>query len=122
MSTQEPPLARLDLNSQAFKQDPFPTLARMRELGPVIRIRMPILGKIWLATTYHAVNDLLRDHHRFVQNPATAGNRRLGGIVRWLPRSLRPLATNMLLRDQPEHRRLRSLVDLRRSIRSPAVC
>jgi cytochrome P450 len=64
-----------------------------------------------MATSYDAVNDLLRDHHRFVQSPATAGNRGMGAIVRWLPRGLKPLATNMLLRDPPDHRRLRSLVD-----------
>ena len=107
----EPPAVEIDLTSQAFKQDPFPTLARMRELGPVIRVRIPLFGKVWMATTYDAVNDLLRDHHRFVQNPAAAGNRWMGAILRWLPRSLKPLATNMLLRDPPDHRRLRSLVD-----------
>ena len=107
----EPPAVEIDLTSQAFKRDPFPTLARMRGLGPVIRVRMPLLGKVWMATTYDAVNDLLRDHQRFVQSPATAGNRGMGAIVRWLPRSLKPLATNMLLRDPPDHRRLRSLVD-----------
>jgi cytochrome P450 len=32
-------------------------------------------------------------------------------ILRWLPRNLKPLATHMLLRDPPDHRRLRSLVD-----------
>jgi cytochrome P450 len=112
MSTvKEPPAVRFDLTSQAFKQNPFPTLARMRELGPVIRVRFPLVGKVWLATTYDAVNDLLRDHHRFVQSPAAAGNRWMGTIVRWLPRTLQPLATNMLLRDPPDHRRLRSLVD-----------
>jgi cytochrome P450 len=110
-SVKEPPAVQFDLLSQAFKQNPFPTLARMRELGPVIRIQFPIFGKVWMATTYDAVNDLLRDHHRFVQNPATAGNRRMGAIVRWLPGALQPLATNMLLRDPPDHRRLRSLVD-----------
>ena len=26
-------------------------------------------------TTYDAVSDLLRDHHRFLQNPAGAGHR-----------------------------------------------
>lgn len=83
----------------------------MRAEGPVIRIRFPILGKVWMATTYEAVNDLLRDHQRFVQNPAAAGNRWMGSVVRWLPGSLRPLATNMLLRDQPDHRRLRALVE-----------
>jgi cytochrome P450 len=107
----DPEAIRLDLSSQAFKQNPFPTLARMRELGPLVRLRIPLFGKVWVATRYDAVNDLLRDHHRFVQNPATAGNRWMGRIVRWLPRSLKPLATNMLLRDPPDHRRLRALVD-----------
>jgi len=119
MSIQEPPLVRLDLRKQAFKQDPFPTLERLRKSGPLIRTRMPIIGKMWLATTYDAVSDLLRDHHRFVQNPAAAGNTLMAGIFRWLPRGLRPLVTNMLLRDEPDHRRLRSLVEqafLRQSI------
>jgi len=110
-SVKEPPAHRFDLTSQAFKQNPFPTLAKMREAGPVVRVRFPLLGKVWMATTYDAVNELLRDHHRFVQNPAAAGNRWMGTIVRWLPRTLKPLATNMLLRDPPDHRRLRSLVD-----------
>lgn len=102
---------RIDLQSQAFKQNPFPTLARMREFGPVIRVRVPLFGQVWMATTYHAVNDLLRDHHRFVQNPATAGNRWMPALLRWLPRTLRPVTTQMLIRDEPDHRRLRSLVD-----------
>jgi hypothetical protein len=36
----------------------------MREEGPVIRVRLPVLGMVWMGTTYHAVNDLLRDHAR----------------------------------------------------------
>ncbi len=111
MSIHEPPLVHFDFRSQSFKQDPFPLLAQLRESGPLVRVRMPIFGKIWLATTYTATNDLLRDHHRFVQNPATAGNRLMGRVLYWLPSSLRPLTTNMLLRDQPDHRRLRNLVD-----------
>ena len=103
--------AAFDLASPAFKRDPFPTYARMREQGPVIRVRLPLLGEVWMATTHEAVNDLLRDHARFVQSPATAGHRGMGTVVRWLPRSLKPLATNMLLRDPPDHRRLRGLVD-----------
>lgn len=110
-SAKEPPAVPIDLTSRAFKENPFPTLARIREAGPVIRIRFPILGKVWMATTYDAVNDLLRDHHQFLQNPGAAGNRWMGALLRWLPRTLRPLATNMLLRDPPDHRRLRSLVE-----------
>jgi cytochrome P450 len=107
----EPPVLRFDVTSQAFKHNPFPTLAQMRAAGPVIRVRLPILGATWMATTYDAVNDLLREHHRFLQNPAAAGHRWMGAIVRWLPRSLKPLTAQMLIRDEPDHRRLRSLVD-----------
>ena len=106
-----PPVAEFDLCSQEFKQDPFPTLAKMRGLGPLVRTKFPFFGNVWMATTYDAVNDLLRDHHRFVQNPATAGNRWMHAVLRWLPRTLQPLSSNMLLRDEPDHRRLRSLVD-----------
>jgi cytochrome P450 len=105
------PTVSFDWLSRDFKENPFPTLARLREAGPLIRTRLPILGKAWLATTFESVNELLRDHHRFVQSPITAGNRWMAGIMSWLPRSLRPLTTNMLVRDPPDHRRLRSLVD-----------
>jgi cytochrome P450 len=108
---QQPPAAEFDLSSQAFKQDPFPMLAAMREQGPLIRVRFPLFGKVWMATTFDAVNDLLRDHQRFLQNPITAGNRWMGTLVRWLPRTIKPLTTNMLIRDRPDHQRLRRLVD-----------
>jgi cytochrome P450 len=90
----------------------------MRELGPVIRARLPLFGTVWLATTNDAVHDLLRDHRRFVQSPAAAGNRWMRALIRWLPRTLQPLSTNMLLRDEPDHRRLRHLVERAFRVRS----
>jgi cytochrome P450 len=107
----EPPQVCVDLSSQAFKQDPFPALADLQAAGPLVRVRVPLFGTVWLATTYEAASDLLRDHHRFVQSPTTAGNRGLGRIVRWLPRKLRPLTAQMLIVDEPDHRRLRRLVE-----------
>jgi cytochrome P450 len=107
----DPPAMRFDLTSQGFKNNPLPTLARMRDAGPLIRVHVPFFGKVWMATTYDAVNELLRDHRRFLQNPAAAGHRWMGSLVRWLPRSLKPLTRQMLLRDEPDHRRLRSLVE-----------
>jgi cytochrome P450 len=107
----EPPALAIDFASQAFKENPFPALARLRAAGPLVRVRFPFFGKVWMATTYEAVSDLLRDHQRFVQNPTAAGNPWMRTLLRWLPRTLQPLATNMLLRDPPDHRRLRSLVE-----------
>lgn len=102
---------RVDWTSQSFKQNPFPALARLCAAGPLVRTRVPLLGKVWIATTYDAVSELLRDHHRFTQNPATAGLNMMAVILWCLPRNLRPLRQHMLIRDEPDHRRLRSLVD-----------
>jgi hypothetical protein len=57
-----------DLTSQSFKREPFPTLARMREQGPVIRMRFPLFGKVWMATTYDAA-----DHLVAPRSPACTG-------------------------------------------------
>ncbi len=111
LAAQQPPLVSVDLCSQAFKHDPLPALALLREAGPLVRVRVPIFGTIRLVTTYDAVNEVLRDHRQFLQNPTAAGHRWMGTIMRWLPRSLRPLTTQMLIRDEPDHRRLRGLVD-----------
>ena len=82
----EPRAIAIDLTSQAFKENPFPTLAQMRDAGPVIRVRFPLFGKVWMATTYEAVSELLRDHRQFVQNPTSAGNSWMKTLLRWLPR------------------------------------
>jgi cytochrome P450 len=42
----------------------------------------------------------------------------MGSLLRWLPRNLQPVTTNMLLRDEPDHRRLRHLVDRAFRVRS----
>jgi cytochrome P450 len=107
-----------DLLSPEFKRDPYPTYERMRAAGELVRVRMPILGDVWMATTYAACEEVIRDHGRFVQDSARCGRPFLGDRW-WIPRMLRTLATSMVRRDEPDHRRLRSLVDTafqRRSI------
>src|SRR6516164_11476274 len=54
-------ILKIDLTSQSFMRDPFPALARMRDAGPVVQIRLPILGKTWVATTHDAVSEVLKD-------------------------------------------------------------
>ena len=101
----------IDLTSQAFMRNPFPTLARLREAGPIVRVKVPFLGKTWVVTTHEAVNEVLKDDVTFVRSPKNAGKRQFAGMRWWMPRTLRVLAENMLSYDDPDHRRLRKLVD-----------
>jgi cytochrome P450 len=101
----------VDLTSQAFMRNPFPTLTRLREASPLVRVRLPFLGKTWMATTHDAVSEVLKDDRTFVRNPRNAGRQRFAGMPWWIPRTLRILSENMLGHDDPDHRRLRKLVD-----------
>jgi cytochrome P450 len=101
----------IDLASQAFMRDPFPTLAWLRDAGPVVRVKLPFLGKTWIATTHEAVSEVLKDDRTFVRSPKNAGKRQFAGMRWWMPRTLRVLGENMLGHDDPDHRRLRKLVD-----------
>lgn len=100
-----------DIVSPSFHADPFPTLARMRAAAPVVQLKLPILGRTWLTTTHAASVELLKDHERFVRDPGNAGSRTQERVLKVLPRSLGLLAKNMLGLDDPDHRRLRGLVD-----------
>jgi cytochrome P450 len=104
---------KIDLAAQSFLRNPFPALARMRQAGPVVPMRLPILGKTWAATTYDAVSEVLKDDGTFVRDARNAGQRSAVGFRwwAWLPRRIRALTENMNSHDGPDHRRLRKLVD-----------
>jgi len=100
-----------DIASQEYKRSPYSTLAKMIEYGPLVKIKLPFFGPFWAATTYDAVNELLRDRQTFVRDPRTAGLTRGANLPWWFPRSMRAMAETMIIRDEPDHRRLRSLVE-----------
>ena len=102
---------QFDILSPRFHADPFPTLDRMRAEAPVVRLKLPIVGRTWLAVTHDACATLLKDHETFARDPANAGIRTQARILKFLPRTIGLLALNMLGHDDPEHRRLRGLVD-----------
>jgi cytochrome P450 len=102
---------KIDLVSQAFARDPFPTYARMREAGPVFQTRLPLLGTTWVATTYEAASEVLKDDETFVMEAKKVGKTLFGGILQLLPRIMRVFTDNMLRHDNPDHRRLRRLVE-----------
>ncbi|TJV27460.1 MAG: cytochrome P450, partial [Mesorhizobium sp.] len=84
---------------------------RMRAEGPVVCMKLPIVGRTYLAVTHEACAALLKDHESFARDPGNAGSRTQARILRFLPRTISLLALNMLGHDDPEHRRLRGLVD-----------
>lgn len=101
---------KFDLQGADYMRDPFPTLSEMREAGPVIRLKIPLMGTVWCATTYEAVMDFLKGGDKFASDGRNVeGNH--SAIPRWMPRNMKLLAENMLLMDDPDHRRLRKLVD-----------
>lgn len=100
-----------DILSPGFHANPFLTPDSMRAEGPVVPMRLPIVGRTWLAVTHDACATLLKDHESFARDPANAGSRTQARILRFLPRTISLLALNMLGHDDPEHRRLRGLVD-----------
>jgi len=106
----ERPIA-VDIESAGFKADPFPTLEVLRRAGPVIPVKLPFVGRTWLTTTHAATLAMVKDNTRFVQEARHAGKSGVVGMQWWMPRSVKILTNNMLLKDEPDHRRLRKLVD-----------
>jgi cytochrome P450 len=102
---------KFDLVGAAAKRDPFAQHAAMRAAGPVIPMKLPVLGAAWLTTTHAAAEAMVKDNQTFVQEGEHAGKSGPPGMQWWMPKGLRLLAGNMLMKDEPEHRRLRKLVD-----------
>src|SRR5881397_3937114 len=82
----------------AFRDDPYPSLARLRALDPVNE--MPV--GIWRLTRYADVNRLLHD--------VPAGVRTTDGVLPGVDESLSNQRLFMLQQDPPTHTRLRRLV------------
>ena len=100
-----------DITNAAFKADPTPTFAAMREAGPVVPVRLAFVGRAWVTTTHAATLAMVKDNGLFVQEGRAAGKSGVAGFYWWMPRAVKLLSNNMLQKDEPDHRRLRKLVD-----------
>jgi cytochrome P450 len=98
---------RVDFTSQEFFRNPSAGIERLRARGPVVETRFPIVGKVWLTTTYDAAARVLKDSTMFTLRK----DGRPAGLRWWMPSFVGALASNMLTVDEPDHTRLREIVD-----------
>lgn len=111
-----------NLADPEFLKNPSPMLAEMRSEGALVKAKFPIIGTMWVTTTHSATSQVAKGKDTFFLTGHGAGLKKKGNaaIPWWAPASFRAMADNMLGKDDPEHRRLRKLVDqafARRGIR-----
>lgn len=97
-----------DFTSQEFMRDPAVGIARLRASGPVVEVRLPLIGRTWITTTQALAGRVLKDSQSFSMRKAGGDP---AALPWWLPRLFRVLASNMLTADEPDHTRLRGIVD-----------
>lgn len=98
---------RVDFVGQEFFRDPSGTVERLRALGPVVEVRLPFIGTCWVATTQDTASQVLKDSVTFTLRKDGG----VAGVPWWMRGIIRSLANNMLTFDEPDHTRLRSIVD-----------
>lgn len=98
----------LDFTSQAYFRDPAAGTEKLRAAGPVVRITFPLVGTVWATTTQDLANQVLRDTRTFALRKDDGG---IAGIRWWMPKIVQTFANNMLTNDEPNHTRLRGIVD-----------
>jgi cytochrome P450 len=99
---------RIDFTSQEFFRDPAAGVRQLRTAGPVVATKFPIVGKVWVTTTYELAARVLKDSSTFTLRKNGGGP---AGLRWWMPRRISVLASNMLTLDEPDHTRLRGIVD-----------
>src|SRR6266852_3168832 len=99
---------RADFSSQNYFRKPAAEIAKLRSAGAVVEVRFPIVGKVWTTTTQDLADRVLKDGETF---SLRRDDGRVAGFQWWMPGILLTLANNMLAKDEPDHRRLRDIVD-----------
>jgi cytochrome P450 PksS len=74
----------------------------------VVEVRFPIVGKTWITTTEDAAGRMLKDGQIFTLRKESG---QVAGMRWWMPAIFRSLSNSMLASDEPDHTRLRSIVD-----------
>jgi cytochrome P450 len=99
---------RADFGTQAFFRNPAAEIEKLRAAGPVVEVEFPMVGKVWTTTTQDLTDRVLKDSETFTIRSGEGG---VAGLQWWMPRIMRTLTNHMLSKDEPDHKRLRDIVD-----------
>ena len=114
----------IDFSSQDFFRDPLPALEKLRSAGPIVEGRVPMIGRVWMTTTQEMASRVLKDNQVFTLRKDDGA---VAGMRWWMPSIFRMFAKNMLTVDEPDHSRLRGIVEeafRRRAVldMAPRIC
>ena len=98
----------IDFSSQEFFRDPAAAIERLRAAGPVVAVRLPIMGRVWMTTTQEMASRVLKDNRVFTLRKDDGA---LAGLRWWMPGIFRLFTKSMLSVDEPDHTRLRGIVE-----------
>jgi cytochrome P450 len=99
----------IDIASHTHKANAHSVYTRLRTRTPVCRVILPTRQEAWLLTRYKDVSHLFKDT-RFAKDPANAMTKEQLAHQRIPPKMFAPLTRNMLAMDDPDHARLKRLV------------
>jgi cytochrome P450 len=97
-----------DFASQDYFRDPAAAIEKLRARGPVVELRFPFVGKVWTPTTQALADQVLKDTGTFT---IRKDDGKVAGVPWWMPLILRTFTNSMLSMDDPDHKRLRDVVD-----------
>jgi cytochrome P450 len=97
-----------DFASQDYFRNPAAAIEKLRTAGSVIEVRFPIIGKVWATTTQALADQVLKNTDTFT---IRKDDGTVAGLRWWMPGIVRTLANSMLSMDEPDHKRLRDIVD-----------
>ena len=99
---------RVDFTSQEYYRNSAAAIAKVGAAAPVVEVHFPIVGKIWTTTTQALADQVLKDSETFT---IRKDDGTVAGLRWWMPGIVRTLTNSMLGMDEPDHRRLRDIVD-----------